>query len=139
MRILGIDYGKVRIGLSLSDSTGVVAYPLTVLTNKPDITSRIKQIALQHSVRKIVVGLPLNMNGSQGEMASAAQHLAFKLREDTGLPVEMIDERLTSWEAEEILKEAGLKRKKRKKLSDKIAATLILQKYLESKRDGNSG
>ena len=138
MRILGIDYGKVRIGLSMSDPMGVTAQPLTILINKPDITSKIKEIALQHSVKKIVVGLPLNMNGSQGEMASAAQHLASKLRNETGLPVEMMDERLTSWEAEEVLKEAGLKRRKRKEVSDKVAATLILQRYLESKRRDNS-
>lgn len=131
MRIMGIDYGRSRIGLALSDPTGTVAQPLDVLFRGPKTSDEIAKLATANGVEMIVVGLPLNMNGGEGEMAREARDFARKLHKVTGLPVEMFDERLTSWEAHEIMKEAGLTRKKRSKLADKLAAVLILQRYLD--------
>ena len=128
MRIIGIDYGRARVGISLSDPTGTIAHPLGVLPNTPKILDEIAKLATANGVKMIVVGLPLNMNGEEGEMA---RDFARKLHKATGLPVEMFDERLTSWEAHEIMKEAGLTRKKRSRLADKLAATIILQRYLD--------
>jgi putative Holliday junction resolvase len=131
MRIMGIDYGRSRIGLSLSDPTGTVAQPLDILSRGPKTSDEIAKLATANGVEMIVVGLPLNMNGGEGEMARETRDFARKLHQATGLPVEMSDERLTSWEAHEIMKEAGLTRKKRSRLADKLAAVLILQRYLD--------
>ena len=131
MKVIGIDYGRARVGISLSDPTGTIAQPLGVLPNTPKILDEIAKLATSHGVEMIVVGLPLNMNGEEGEMAREARDFARKLHKTTGLPVEMFDERLTSWEAHEIMKEAGLTRKKRSRLADKLAATIILQRYLD--------
>ncbi len=139
MRLLGIDYGRSRIGLSLSDPTGSLAQPLTVLKNRPGVMEEIKELTRSYQVEKIVIGLPLHMNGEEGKMAEETRTFAFKLHEITGLPVETIDERLTSWEAHTIMKEAGLNRKKRSRLADKVAATLILQRYLEREKNAPGG
>ena len=139
MRHLGIDYGRVRMGLSISDPTGSLAQPLTILKNRPGVVEEIKELILSHQVEKIVIGLPLNMDGEEGEMVQEAREFASKLQETTGLPVDTMDERLTSWEAHSIMKEAGLNRKKRSKLADKVAATLILQRYLDRQRDATGG
>ncbi len=133
MRCLGIDYGKVRIGVSLSDPTGTVAQPLVVLANRPGVIERIKELAALHQVGRIVVGLPLNMDGSIGDMANIVMDFVATLHRETGIPVDTIDERLSSWEAHGIMKEAGLSRKKRSKGVDKLAAVLILQRYLDRK------
>ncbi len=139
MRYLGIDYGRARIGLSISDPTGSLAQPLTILKNRPGIVEEIKEIAASYGVEKIVMGLPLNMNGKAGKMAQETEDFASRLREVTGLPVETVDERLSSWEAHSIMKEAGLNRKKRSQKADKVAATIILQRYLERHKDAPRG
>lgn len=133
MRIMGIDYGRSRIGLSLSDPTGTVAQPLDVLSHGPRTQDEIAKLATANGVGMIVVGLPLNMNGEEGAMAREARDFARELHKVTGLPVEMFDERLTSWEAHEIMKEAGLTRKKRSRLVDKLSAVIILQRYLDKR------
>jgi len=133
MRYLGVDYGRARIGLSLSDPTGSLAQPLAILKNRPGVLEEIREITTSYAVERIVIGLPLNMDGEEGAMAQETREFASRLQKATGLPVETVDERLSSWEAHSIMKEAGLNRKKRSKLADKIAATLILQRYLERK------
>ncbi len=134
MRIMGIDYGRSRIGISLSDPTGTVAQPLDVFSHGPKTLNRIAKLATTNRVGMIVVGLPLNMDGGEGEMAREARGFAQRIYHATGLPVEMYDERLTTWEAHGIMKEAGLTRKKRSRHVDRLAAVLILQRYLDKKR-----
>ena len=139
MRYLGVDYGRARIGLAISDPSGTLAQPLGVLKNRPGAIEEIRRIIASHGVERIVVGLPLNMNGEEGEMAVEARNFAHRLREATGLPVDTVDERLTSWEAHSIMKEAGLRRKRRSQMVDKVAATLILERYLARQKKDASG
>jgi len=133
MRVLGIDYGRRRIGLALSDEEGILAGPLPTYvrgrSTKRDIDALASLIA-RHETSSIVIGLPLNMDGSRGEMAYEAEAFADRLRQETGLPMDSFDERLTSSEAERVLLEADLPRHRRKALRDSLSAVLILQGQL---------
>jgi len=134
MRTLGIDYGRQRFGLSISDASGILATPLSPYRRSHSLARDLTHLAnliFERHVTTIVVGLPLHMNGSHGEMASEAETFARALRGKTGLPTELYDERLTSSEAERVLLEADVSRTKRKALRDSLAATLILQGYLD--------
>ncbi|MCK4357012.1 Holliday junction resolvase RuvX [Candidatus Bipolaricaulota bacterium] len=137
MRILGIDYGHKRLGLALSDEDAILATPLPVRvrTTIADDLSFLAQLARKREIAKIVLGLPLNMDGSSGEMAGDVIAFATALREESSLPVVTFDERLTSIEAERVLVQANLSRKRRKGLRDSLSAVLILQGYLESQRE----
>jgi len=139
MRLLGIDYGTKRLGLSLSDEGEVLASPLPVRvrTTLASDVEFLVSLVRNREVKKIVLGLPLNMNGSQGEMARAVQEFADELRRACDVPVVLFDERLTTSEAERVLIQADVSRKKRKGLRDGLAAVLILQGYLDSQRPGN--
>ncbi|GAF91875.1 unnamed protein product, partial [marine sediment metagenome] len=132
--VLGIDYGRRRIGLALSDEAGILASPLPTYVRERsearDITA-LTSLIDKHGVTAIVVGLPLNMDGSCGEMAREAEEFADRIRQETTLPVEMFDERLTSSEAERVLLEADLPRRRRKELRDSLSAVLILQGHLD--------
>ncbi|OGS17310.1 MAG: Holliday junction DNA helicase RuvA [Elusimicrobia bacterium RIFOXYA2_FULL_50_26] len=133
-RLLGIDYGHRRIGLALSDPLGITAQPLEVLERvslKEDF-ARIAAIVAKYGVEKIVLGLPINMNGTESGLTSDVRRFAEELRESVALPVEFIDERLTTMQAERMLvEEADMSREKRKKVRDKLAASLILQSYMD--------
>jgi putative Holliday junction resolvase len=134
MRILGIDYGRRRLGLAISDEGGILASPLPVYERrgeKEDLTF-LSSLASERKAGQIVFGLPLNMDGSSGEMVDEVIAFAAALREESGLPVVTFDERLTSVEAERVLVQANLSRKRRKGLRDSLSAVLILQGYLES-------
>ncbi len=136
-RIMGLDYGDVRIGVALSDSTHLIATGLetyTRKTNKLDI-AHLKRIIDENDVDFVVFGLPLNMDGSEGIRVVKTKSFAAKLVAETGVMVDYYDERLSSVDAEEILVNAGVKRDKRKEVIDKLAATLILQGYLDKKRE----
>jgi len=136
MRILGIDYGSKRLGVSLSDEDEILASPLPVhiRTKLAEDLSFLAHLTHDQKVGRIVLGLPLNMNGSQGEMARAVQEFADELRHACKVPVILFDERLTTSEAERVLIQADISRKKRKNLRDGLAAVLILQAYLDSER-----
>ncbi len=137
MRLLGLDFGTKRIGVALSDELGWTSQGLTTIERKGkdrDI-ERIGQLVGEHSVEGIVLGLPLNMDGSEGKAALAVRKFAGLLEERLGITVHLWDERLTSWEAEGILKAAEVKPKKRKQVVDKLAATLILKSYLDAQRE----
>ncbi len=137
MRILGIDYGRRRLGLAISDEGGILASPLSVYARrgeKEDLTF-LSNLASERKAERIVLGLPLNMDGSSGEMADEVVAFAAALREESGLLVGTFDERLTSVEAERVLVQANLSRKRRKGLRDSLSAVLILQGYLESQRE----
>jgi putative holliday junction resolvase len=148
-RILGIDYGRARIGLALADTETALADPLDTLerVNRNEDMRRLREIVRAHSVKQIVVGLPLRLDGTRGEMAEEAARFAERVRKQLGVPVEMVDERLTSWEAERLLEEqagrvihgARAAHKKPKKAEpkasvDAIAAAVILKEYLEQQR-----
>ena len=134
---MGLDYGDVRIGVALSDSTHLIATGLetyTRKTNKLDI-AHLKRIIDENDVDFVVFGLPLNMDGSEGIRVVKTKSFAAKLVAETGVGVDYYDERLSSVDAEEILVNAGVRRDKRKGVIDKLAATLILQGYLDKKRE----
>ncbi|MGH9678239.1 MAG: Holliday junction resolvase RuvX [Candidatus Acidiferrum sp.] len=145
--MLGVDYGRARVGLAIADAEARLAQPLGTLEriNRNEDMRRLREMVLKHGVKQIVVGLPLRLDGSQGEMAEEVTRFAERLRKQIGVPVEMVDERLTSWEAERLLEEtqgrvlhkqggaAGKKTQmKQGKLTvDAMAAAVILKEYLE--------
>lgn len=136
-RILGLDIGQKRIGLALSDKLGYTAQGLNTLA-RTDIDRDIeglKEVIKEYGVEEIVVGFPVNMNGSIGPSAEKIMEFVEILKENIGLPIKKWDERLTSLQAKRVLLQADLSRKKRKKAVDKLAAQLILQGYLENRAD----
>ena len=133
-RIMAIDYGRKRFGLALSDELGVTSQPLTTLprSNRRDDLRRLRLLARENKVRHIVVGLPLRLDGSAGEMAGEVKRFAIRLNKELGLSVEMFDERLTSWEANEteVLTD---RREAHDAHRDDIAAAIILRDYLAAR------
>ena len=134
-RIMGLDIGTKRIGIALSDLLHITAQPFDTIQRKPesDAINKIIEIIKAQNVGVIVAGLPLMMNGNFGPQAQDCSEFAKKIEEKTQIPVEFVDERLTSFEAEEILKRQGVKYTKDKGKVDMVAATIILQEYLDSK------
>ncbi|MEG6616069.1 Holliday junction resolvase RuvX [Peptococcaceae bacterium 1198_IL3148] len=135
MRIMGLDVGDRTIGVALSDLMGWTAQGLEVIRRsdeKKDI-DRLAEIIQQYEVDRIVVGLPKNMNGTIGPQAEKVQAFTEAMQQTIDLPVEFWDERLTTVAAERLLIGADVSRGKRKKVIDKMAATFILQGYLDRK------
>jgi putative Holliday junction resolvase len=139
-RILGLDLGEVRIGLAIGDETGTIASGLGVYTRKsPDEDLEyLKTLAAQYDIERIVLGFPINMDGSLGPKAREAQEFKRRLEEALKIPVELFDERLTTQEAERVLIEADVSRRKRKRVQDELAAVVILQGYLDRRRQRRS-
>lgn len=134
MRILGIDYGDVRIGLAVSDLTGMIAQSVGVISGR-DEEKRLTELdkyMKQFEPETVVLGYPLNMNGTKGERAEKSEAFADVLREKYGVKVVLWDERLSSMAAHRTLEEAGISGKKRKGKVDPLAAAFILQGYLDS-------
>ncbi len=135
-RIIGVDYGERRMGLAVSDPLGMFATPLRT----------VKVVALRNSCNElidainevdaglIVVGMPFNMNGTKGEMAEKVDEFIAVLKEKTNVPIKTVDERLSSMLVEKVLIEADMRRDKRKKVIDKLAAQVILQSYMDSQQ-----
>ena len=132
MRTLGIDLGDKRVGLALSDGLGITAQGLETVRRGDFDTLR--NIINENEVSRIVVGLPLNMDGTEGERAKGALAFAEELRALFNIVVDMWDERLSTISGERDMIRGGLSREKRRKLSDKVAAQLILQNYLDAKK-----
>ena len=132
---MALDPGAKRVGVALSDELGLTAQGLTVLDRKPNarFIESLKDLVDQYRVERIVDGLPRRMDGSLGPEAQRAMAIASQLRTAFGLEVYTWDERLSSVAAERVLLEADLSRRKRKMVRDKVAATIILQNYLDSK------
>lgn len=128
-----MDLGTVRVGLARSDETGTIAEPLGTLPAEPleTLPDRLAATASDQGVGEVAVGLPRRLDGAEGPEAKAARRLAADLRRLTGLPVALVDERMTSAAAERSLISAGARRSKRRQVVDQVAATLILQSYLE--------
>ena len=132
VRILGIDPGEKRIGVAITDPLGITAQGLEVITftSQDEALEKIEKICLDYDVDKIVVGNPLNMNGTRGPAAEKALLFAEQLRHLLDLPVVMVDERLSTVSAEKTLIFGGVSRNKRRDLKDKLAAALILEAYI---------
>ncbi|MBU5350299.1 Holliday junction resolvase RuvX [Paenibacillus sp. FSL W7-1279] len=135
-KIMGLDYGDRRIGVAISDAFGWTAQGVEVIERRRDEgeLDRIAALVKDNEVGEIVVGLPKNMNGTIGPRGEICMEFASTLRESLSLPVHLWDERLSTVSAERTLLEADVSRKKRKQVVDKMAASLILQNYLDSKR-----
>lgn len=136
MKYIGVDYGDARIGVSVSDLTGLIAQPVCTINEKNADAGleKLLKIIKERGAGAVVMGLPKNMDGSEGPRALATKAFAERLRAAAELPVIFFDERLSSVSAHRALAEGGVSGKKRKGLVDKIAAVLILQNFLDSKR-----
>jgi putative Holliday junction resolvase len=135
-RILALDYGHKRIGLALSDELGLTAQPLVTLlrTNRRDDLRRLRDICRKHAVKRILVGHPLHMTGEVGPMAEEAALFAARLQKDLGIEVELVDERLTSWEAAQTMAEVKSSSRRKRAPLDDVAAAVLLRDYLEHKK-----
>jgi putative Holliday junction resolvase len=133
-RVLAVDYGRKRIGLALSDALGLTAQPLATLdrVNRQNDLRRLREACRTHGVTHIIVGHPLHMTGEVSEMADEAARFAARLQRETGIGVELVDERLTSWEAKQTVAETRVRRKR--KTVDDVAAAILLRDYLEKTR-----
>ncbi len=131
-RILGIDHGDVRIGIAMSDETAFLASPLTTVQNGKGAVDEIIGLIEEHQVEKIVIGMPINMNGSFGPATEKVRKFSAKLAEKTDVPIVESDERLTTVTAHHNLREAGLDGKQRKGVVDMAAAQVILQDWLDT-------
>lgn len=135
MIIMGVDLGKARTGLSICDKSEFLASPLTVVSehNRDRLIEAITTAAKENRAELLVVGLPRNMDGTEGESAQNARAIGAALQESTGLPVVFWDERGTTVTAHGYLNETNVRGKKRKAVVDAVAATIILQNYLDSR------
>lgn len=137
MRIMGLDYGDKTVGVAVSDETLLIAQPVETIkrerVNKLRQTyARIEAIIKEYYIEKIVIGLPLNMNNTEGERCLKTREFAKELERRTGIEITFWDERLTTYAADSVLSDGGVRREKRKEYIDKIAASMILQGYLDS-------
>ena len=140
-RVMGLDIGERRIGVALSDSLRIMAGALTVVERVTDDAAlrQITDLARENEVERIVVGMPRSLDGSLGKQAQAVQAFVDLLEKRTDIPVVTWDERLSTVAAERTLLEVGMKRDKRKKHRDSLAAAFILQGYLDREKSRNSG
>lgn len=135
-RILGIDYGSRRIGLALSDPLELLASPHATLkrTSERADLERLAKIVADYEVRAVVIGLPLRTDGKPGRQVERVRRFADKLQRKLSVPLIEVDERLTTRQAERALLEADLSRRRRKDRVDKVAAAILLQRYLDAQR-----
>jgi len=131
-RVLGIDIGKKRIGLAMSDELRIIASPFEVheIKSFEGSLSHITRVILDNNVSTVVIGLPINMDGSEGEAAMSAREFMAELKKRAEFEGVFVDERLSSVEANNILEEAGVHWSKRKGIVDSLAAQIILQKFI---------
>ena len=139
MRIMGLDFGSRTVGVAVSDSLLLTAQGVEIIRRKDEnklrqTLARIEELIEEYEVEEIVLGLPKHMNGTEGVRVELTNEFKDKLERRTGLHVEMWDERLTTVAADKAMMEAGIRREHRKEYVDRIAATLILQGYLDRKR-----
>ena len=136
MRIMGLDFGSKTVGVAVSDPLGITAQGLEIIRRKEEnklrqTYARIEELIVEYQVEEIVLGLPRNMNATEGERAGLTREFREGLERRTGLPVTLWDERLTTVAADKAMMEAGIRREHRKDYVDMIAASLILQGYLD--------
>jgi putative holliday junction resolvase len=143
MRIMALDYGSKTVGVAMTDPLGITVQPSETITRKQEnhlrkTYVRIEEITRENAIGLIVVGLPVNMDGTEGERAALCRQFGEKIRERTGIRVCYQDERLTTVEADEILEAMEISRGERKKHIDAIAASIILQDYINSSEYGKT-
>ena len=136
MRIMGLDLGTKTVGVAISDALQLTAQGIEIIRRKDEnklrqTLARIESLIIEYEVEEIVLGMPKNMNATEGERVALTMEFKEKLERRTGLPVHMWDERLTTVAADKAMMEAGIRRENRKEYVDMIAATLILQGYLD--------
>lgn len=136
MRIMGLDFGSKTVGVAISDTLLLTAQGIEIIRRKEEnklrqTLARIEALIVEYEVEEIVLGLPKNMNATEGVRVALTQEFKEKLERRTGLPVILWDERLTTVAADKIMMEAGIRREHRKEHVDRIAAALILQGYLD--------
>ena len=139
VRVLGIDLGSKRIGIAASDRSGTIASPLTVLKRGASQRidhSEIAKIVIEEEAQAIVIGLPLNMDGSEGSAAKSARMEAERMATVVTVPIYIHDERRSTVEGDRVLMERGLNAQDRRKVIDKVAAAVILQSWLDSGSPG---
>ena len=131
-RILALDYGSKNIGLATSDELGVVVRPLPSIpnVNRRDFLRRLRAAVKEHGIESLVVGLPLNMDGSSGESVERVRHFIEKLRQELDLPLREFDERLSTVEATEMWNEMTARQRRRYRTVDSLAAAFILERFL---------
>lgn len=137
MRLLGLDYGAKTVGVSVTDALGITVQPVETITRDSDAKirptlRRIEELIKEYNIEELVLGLPLNMDGSEGERAVKAREFAEILERRTGLLVHLVDERLTTVEADAVLDECGVKKREHKKYVDAVAAVFILEDYVRN-------
>ncbi|MBS6517538.1 MAG: Holliday junction resolvase RuvX [Clostridium sp.] len=140
MRIMGLDFGSKTTGVAVSDPLGVTAQGVETIVRKDEnklrqTCARIEELIKEYEIEEIVLGYPKNMNNTVGERAEKTEEFKAMLERRTGKPVILWDERLTTVAAERVLIESGVRRENRKAVVDKIAAVLILQGYLDSRKN----
>ncbi|MCL5291350.1 MAG: Holliday junction resolvase RuvX [Actinobacteria bacterium] len=135
MRYLGLDIGSSRIGVAISDPFGRMAHPIDVIErdSRASEIEKIKGFVLEYEVKEIVVGLPITMGGETGRQAKMVTAYVATLEREVGIPVKLWDERLSTVLVERAMVSSGVKRRKRKKTVDKLAAAVILQGYLDAR------
>ena len=136
-RIMALDIGDVRIGIAISDLMHIIANPLETYTRKGNLQADaeyIADIAKEKDVELMISGLPLGLKGEENVQTAKTREFVDKLKEICDVPIEYLDERFTTISAERVLIEGNVRREKRKKVIDKVAATIILQNYLDKKR-----
>ncbi|MBQ7777028.1 MAG: Holliday junction resolvase RuvX [Lachnospiraceae bacterium] len=136
MRIMGLDFGSKTVGVAISDALLITAQGIEIIRRKEEnklrqTLARIEELIVEYEVEEIVLGMPKNMNATEGERVALTMEFKEKLERRTGLTVHMWDERLTTVAADKAMMEAGIRRENRKEYVDMIAATLILQGYLD--------
>ena len=141
MRIMAIDYGDAHTGIAISDPTGFMAgFTTTIDAYRPEaVAERVAALAEEHGVEELVLGHPINMDGTRGPRSEKAQAMKVLLEETSSLPVILWDERRTTIAAHQILLNNGKNAKKRKKVVDAVAASLILEGYLTYKKSHPAG
>ena len=135
-RIMALDVGNVRIGIAVSDLMGIIANPLETYTRKGNLAvdaQYIANLAKQKEVSLFISGLPLSLAGGENEQTLKTREFIDELQKHTDIPVKYLDERFTTLSAERVLIQGNVRRENRKKVIDKVAATIILQNYLDSK------
>lgn len=135
-RILAIDYGRKKMGLALSDELQMTAQPLFTMarTNRRNDLRRLREICRKHGVARILMGHPLHITGEAGEMADEAAQFAARLQKELGIEVKLADERLTSWEAEQIVAQQKSPSRRKRSSIDDVAAAVLLREYLDRDR-----
>jgi putative Holliday junction resolvase len=133
-RRLGVDVGSVRLGVAVSDPGGALAVPLDTVRRGPDDLDRLAALATEHEVLEVVVGLPVSLSGREGQAAHGARDFADQLAPRLGVPVRLVDERLSTVDAHRALREAGMNAKRRRGVVDRSAAVIILQSALDAER-----